>query len=59
MKYFRYFLLLLAFTGVMQSCVDRDYDMDNLQDESLTVLKGLEIPIGDFEENNPEGSAAL
>lgn len=50
MKYFRYFLLLLAFTGVMQSCVDRDYDMDNLQDESLTVLNGLEIPIGDFEE---------
>ena len=50
MKYFRYFLLLLAFTGVMQSCVDRDYDMDNLQDESLTVLKGLEIPIGNFEE---------
>lgn len=50
MKYIKYFLLLLALTFVVQSCVDRDYDIDNLQDSEWTVLRGLEIPVGNFQE---------
>lgn len=48
---FKFFVLLLTFLGVVTSCVDRDYDIDNIQENgSSTVLKGLEIPIGNFQE---------